>query len=208
MDAFRAKGDFSGLRGDWTMKAACTLGKKTTSAQITVKAPTKEDKNERIVADIDLVDFSVDPLSTDTKVEDLVLPPASGGLLVALYQYRELLAFGEKGFSGDFSHGGVAPFYPPLPGDAKPDYAKQRVMCEVLRTRLAGVPARWYFSQTDGNLLGFEVAVDPDDDPCEVYLSDYHQQDGRSLPGRMEVRFKDKTYAVLSGITWKMEAAK
>ena len=147
MDAFRTKGDFSGLRGDWTMKAVCTLGKKTTSAQITVKAPTKEDKNERVVAEIDLVDFSVDPLSTDTKVEDLVLPPASGGLLVALYQYRQLLAFGDKGFTGDFSHGGVAPFYPPLPGDAKPDYAKQRVMCEVLRTRLAGVPARWYFSK-------------------------------------------------------------
>jgi S1-C subfamily serine protease len=208
LDAFHAKGDFSGLRGDWTLKAACTLGKKTSTAQIAVKAPTKEDKSEKVVADIDLVGFTVDPLSTDTKLEDLVLPPGSGGLLVALYQYRQLLAFGDKGFSGEFSHGGVEPFYPPLPGDAGPDYTKQRVMCEVLRTRLAGAPAKWYFSKSDGSLLGFEVAVDRDDDPCEVYLSEYHQEDGRSLPGRMEVRYKDKTYAVLNGINWKLEAAK
>ena len=41
--------------------------------------------------------FRVDPLiGPDTKVEDLVLPPASGGLLVALYQYRQLLALARR----------------------------------------------------------------------------------------------------------------
>ena len=136
---------------------------------------------------------------TDTKVEDLSLAArASGGLLVALYQYRQLLAFGDKGFSGDFSHGGVEPFYPPLPGDAAPDYAKQRVMCEVLRTRLAGVRRQVV-------LLARPTAT------CSASRSPWTATTIRAkstcrttirrtavLPGRMEVRYKDKTYAILN----------
>ena len=31
-----------------------------------------------------------------------------------------------------------------------------------------------------------------DEDPCEVYLSDYQAVDGRQLPHRIEVRYGDK----------------
>ena len=37
-----------------------------------------------------------------------------------------------------------------------------------------------------------------DDDPCEVYLSDYKPVDGRLLPYRIEVRTGDKRYAVFT----------
>ncbi len=208
LDAFHKKtGDFNDFKGDWTLKASATLGKKTSSAQLSVRAPTKDDKNEKVVGSIDMIDYDLDPFSADTKLEDLEAPKGSGGLLLALYQYRQLLAFGEKGFSGDFSHGGVEPLYLPPAEGAAPDYAKQRVLCEVLRTRLAGVAAKWYFSRDDQTLLGFEVTVDRDDDPCEVFLSDYRPESGGQLPGRIEVRYKDKTYAVLNVNKWDLNKA-
>jgi len=205
LSAFHQKtGDFGAFQGDWTLKASCTLGRKTSAAQISVRAPNKDNKNERIVGSVDMIDYDFDPLNTETKLEDLQSPKGSGGLLLALYQYRQLLAFGEKGFSGDYSHGGVEPLYLPPAEGAAPDYAKRRVLCEVLRTRLAGVAAKWYFSRDDQTLLGFEVTVDRDDDPCEVFLSDYRAESGGQLPGRIEVRYKDKTYAVLNVNKWDL----
>ena len=200
------------------MKADCIIGKKTSSAEVSVRPPDKDQKNEQIAATIDGIDYALDPLSTDpeeTKLENLMRPKDSGGLLLALYQYRQLLTQGEKGFTGEFVHGGVEPFYPPSVVGSPPDYRK-RVMCDVLRTNQAGVAAKWYFRRSDqdkwympqaptGELIGFEVAVDHDEDPCEVYLSDYAQQEGGSLPGRMEVRYKDKTYAVLTNVQFTME---
>jgi hypothetical protein len=86
------------------------------------------------------------------------------------------------------------------------------VYAEVIRTAQAGLPAKWYFSTkedgTKGQLLGFEVTTDPDDDPCEVYLSDYKDVEGRQMPGRIEVRYGDKVYAVLNVTSWKLEAAR
>ncbi len=98
---------------------------------------------------------------------------------MALYQYRQLLVYGPKGFASSFSHGGIEPFYPPGPSLSKVDYLKLRVDAEVLRTRHAGVDGKWYFSTrndaTAGQLLGFEIFMDRDEDPCEVYLSDYRK---------------------------------
>ena len=131
-----------------------------------------------------MIDYDLDPLSTDTKLEDLASRPrAAAACCWRCTSIAQLLAFGEKGFSGDFSHGGVEPLYLPPADGAAPDYAKQRVLCEVLRTRLAGVAAKWYFSRDDQTLLGFEVTVDRDDDPCEVFLSDYRPESGGQLPG-------------------------
>ena len=45
------------------MKAVCHARQEDQIGPDHRQAPNKEDKNERIVADIDLVDFSVDPLS-------------------------------------------------------------------------------------------------------------------------------------------------
>jgi len=87
----------------------------------------------------------------------------------------------------------------------------------VLRTKYAGVPAKWYFAQKDdpdrkivkGQLLGFEIttAGEPPD-PCEIYLSDYQKVDGRMLPGVIEVVFNDKNFATFKAITYKLEGVK
>jgi hypothetical protein len=120
--------------------------------------------------------------------------------------YRQLLAFGEKGFVGEFSHGGHEPFYLPTPPGAKPDYNAQKVMCEVLRTRHANMSARWYFSLKDQRLLGFEVSIDRDDDPCEVTLLDYKPVDGRLLPHKMQVRHGDEVYAEFTNLKYTFAA--
>ena len=120
-------------------------------------------------------------------------PRGSGGLPIALYHYWQLLTIGQKGFEGDFSHGGHEPFYPPQ-GEMRGDFHKLRVDCEVLRTEHVGVAGKWYFSQKDQTLLGFEIKIDRDDDPCEVYLSDYREVDGRKLPHKIEVRHGNDRY--------------
>jgi hypothetical protein len=157
--------------------------------------------------DLDGILYDVEPLATKQDDERIKDPPGSGGLMLALYQYRQLLAFGEKGFVRDFYHGGVEPYYPPPAEGEKADYTKQRVDCEVLRTNLAGVPGRWFFSPRDGTLLGFEI-IPVDGDPCEVYLSDYKAVDGRMLPHRIDVQYGKDRYASLTVKGYKLSEAK
>jgi len=183
-------------------------------AEVMVKDKGAMDgKNDVVQGIIDGLDYSLEPLNTKEKTEAFKDPPDSGGLLLALYQYRQMLVYGPKGFVGEFSHGGNEPFYPP-PADVKekPDYAKLRVDTEVLRTKHAGIPGKWYFSLKDdgtrGQLLGFEVTADRDEDPCEVYLSQYKDVDGRKLPHHIEVRSGNGVYAVLEVSAYKLEAGK
>src|SRR5207302_1196760 len=122
-----------------------------------------------------------------------------GGVMVALMQYRQMLAFGEKGFPGDgFYHGGIEPYYPP-PEGSKPEYAKNRQDCEVLVTKLGAFPAKWYFSRKDATLLGGEVWLDErDKDPCELFFTKYKKDSaGRDVPEEIEVRYGKSRFAKL-----------
>jgi S1-C subfamily serine protease len=196
---FRRHGDFRKMGKAWTIECDGDIRGRHAIASFTIteeKEAGGKSRVPKVVGVLGGVDYPLEPLRPGQKAEDLKEPRGSGGLLVALYQYQQLLAVGEKGFTV-FSHGGVEPFYPPLPGSSHPDYAKQRVDCEVLRTEQANVAAKWYFSQKDQTLLGFEVTVDDKDDPCEVYLSEYKKADGREVPGRIDVRYGDNRYATL-----------
>jgi S1-C subfamily serine protease len=210
-------GDFSKVTGDWELAttgrlyAAGNKGK-FIAADLSVKDKgAKDGKNDRVIAILDGLDYSLEPLNQNEKDNAFKDPPESGGLLTAFYHYRQLLAFGMKG--GEVSHGGTEPLYlpPPAGNTGRVDYSKLRVEAEVLRTRFAGIDGKWYFSTKDGSrgqLLAFEVTPERDEDPCEVYLSDYQKADDRMLPQRIEVRQGDKTYAVLTAKTWKLSPAK
>lgn len=216
LKAFHEHGDFRKSTGDWGLRSTGTLyagvgprGKRLV-ADFRIKNKGARDKqNDLIQAIVDGLDYSLEPLNDEEKPVTRRDPPDSGGLLMALYQYRQLLVYGAKGFATSFSHGGVEPFYPPQEGQTKPDYGKLRVDTEVLRTRHAGVDGKWYFSMknddTAGQLLGFEIWLDGDEDPCEVYLFDYKDVDGGKLPHRLEIHFGDKTYANLIVNRWKIE---
>jgi S1-C subfamily serine protease len=219
----KKSGDFSALTGDWLIECKGVLhtaarGKDIKATFAIRDKGAADGKSAKVLADIDGLDYSLEPLSTSEKADNFKQPTESGGLLLALYQYRQLLALGAKGFVGEFSHGGTEPFYPPpLSDKEKRDYVKQRVDCDVLRTKHAGVPAKWYFAQADdkagrwqkGQLIGFEVTADRDEDPCEVYLFDYRDVrgagPGRKLPHTLEVRRADKRYATLNVTDYRLK---
>ena len=81
----------------------------------------------------------------------------------------------------------------------------------MLVTKHGSVNCKWYFSRKDGTLLGFEtfIAKEAEDtenrDPCEVYFHDYKDVGGRKLPHKIEVRFRDKRYAVLTVSGYALE---
>jgi hypothetical protein len=155
-------------------------------------------------------EYKLDPLKVGHEITALKEPTGSGGLLAALYQYRRLLTLGATGFEANFAHGGREPIYPTPadPAKAKKGYQSWRVDTEVLLTEHAAMPAKWYFSPTDHTLLGFEVSVDPEADPCEVYLSDYRSVEGRLLPHRFEVRHGNDSFGTFTIKSYQLAAAK
>jgi S1-C subfamily serine protease len=214
---FAKIGDFSKELGDWTLKFTgkqldAGAGRAITSTVIIRERGAADGKSPKVIVDIDGLDFPLEPLNVNEKAETFKDPPNSGGWVLATYMYRQMLAYGPKGFTRDFHHGGVEPYYPPTKED-KPDYFKIRVMCEVIRGKYAQVDTRWYFATEDdkegrwkkGQLVGFEVSPDKDDDPCEVCLSHYKDFGGRQMPSSFLVRRGGKPYAelTLTGVTLK-----
>ncbi|MSR31580.1 MAG: trypsin-like serine protease [Gemmataceae bacterium] len=206
--AFKKSGDFTSLKGAWQMQATGKLGDKGRQAVVVLRAVPKgaKDANNDLLQGIfDGIDFSVEPLAVEVSGQALRDPPGSGGLLVAFFQLRQLLVYGEKGFVGNFSHGGVEPYYPPPTEGTKPDYLALRVDAQILRTSLGGVNTKWFF-HLNGQLLGLEVTLDRDEDPCEVHFSEYRKDaSGRELPGRLIVKYGDRDYAALRVDGWKLD---
>src|SRR5690606_19329682 len=114
---------------------------------------------------------AVKPLKPDAPLGELQLPQGSGGLLASLYLTRRLWTQWDQGFEIGFDHGGHEPFYPPVPpspaGAEPPPPASTRVECEVVRGKHGPFEAKFYYSRTDHKLLGCEVVVTEQDDPCE-----------------------------------------
>jgi hypothetical protein len=196
LDAFKTNGDFSSLTGDWTITAEGRRGQgspEATQFKIT-ETKGKAGKGTYTVVKMKMGDndYEVVPLRQGQETADLKEPTESGGLLLGLYLYNRLLTQGAAGFEQQCDHGGYEPFYPPTAGKS---LVASRVMTEVLRTQHGPAYAKWFFAQDDHRLLGFEVRLQEDEDPCEVYLSEYSKVDGRLLPGRMDVRYKDDAYA-------------
>jgi S1-C subfamily serine protease len=146
--------------------------------------------------------FSLDPLEVGQNLNALKDPPRSGGLLAALYQYRRFLTSGAGGFEGGFTHGGNEPIYPP--STEKKTYKDLRVDTEVIHTEHAAVPAKWYFSQKDHTLAAVEATVDREDDPCEIYFSDFRKVDGRLLPHKIDVRYGNELYGSFNVTSYKV----
>jgi serine protease Do len=210
LDAFVKNGDFSKLTGDWTINLGGKLltgaGADVTGKVLIQEKGAADGKSPKVLLDVAELIFPLEPLNPSEKAESFKDPPDSGGLVLAFYLYRQLLVYGAKGFTREFYHGGIEPYYPPM-GKEKPDYAKDRVMAEVLRGKYAGIDTRWFFAMDDdkqdrwkkGQLIGFEVTPDKDEDPCEVCLSEYRDiGGGRKMPSKLHVRRGDKKYADLT----------
>lgn len=205
--SFKKHGDFTGLSGEWAMDCELEVKKKKSPAQLTI---TEEKGNSgarpvvRFTVDSVKLD-DLEPLKSGQETESLKQPLGSGGIMMALYHYRELLSRGEKAFPRIFSHGGHEPFYPPKADGSQPkSIGDLRVDTEVLHTEEGDVQGKWYFSLKDQTLLGFEIWIGRNDDPCEVYLSDYREVDGRKMPHRLEVRYGNEKFGTFAVKSWKV----
>ncbi len=169
-----AGADFFKTTGVWTLKGEHSRGG---AIEINLAANKVEGVFPAEKASLDL-----------TKDLDAQLAPAgSGGLLVALHLWRQLLVEGPEKF-GDVSYYGTAP-QRDLPGVA-----------DVLIATRNVVEMRLSFDPATGRLQTLEMVADPDEDPCEIRFSDYREVDGRQFPHTLEVRRGDFVYGKL---TWK-----
>ena len=77
-------------------------------------------------------------------------------------------------------------------------------LAEVLNTSAGIFKAKWFFAKDDAKLLGFELRQqDLNEDPCEVYFSDYKAVDGRQLPHRIQVYYRDVHYGTFTVTSYK-----
>ncbi|HEX4610355.1 MAG TPA: PDZ domain-containing protein, partial [Urbifossiella sp.] len=195
--AAKKHGDFAAAGGTWAAEGSYDADARKGDMRFEI-APGSGDE-AKITLKLN-IEHKLQPLR-QTDAREQAEPIGSGGLMMALYHYHRFLTVGVKGFEGEFIHAGSEPFYP-LPADGaapKGGLAALRVDADVLRTRHGPVTCKWYFGKADGRLLGYEVYLVKNGEPCEVYLSDYRDAGaGRSLPHRIECRFADKRYAVLT----------
>lgn len=204
---FKKHGDFSGVKGEWALEGTVDLARKKGA---TIKITLGEDKNKKTMVyfDLDGVKYDLEPLKAGQDGRQLKQPNGSGGIMLALHAWRQLLTLQEKGFVGQFAHGGSEPFYPPRPEGEQPKSLKElRVDTEVIATEEADVSAKWYFSLKDQTLLGFELWTERGGDPCEVYFSDYKAVDGRELPHRLDVRYGNERYGTFTIKEYKVAKA-
>ncbi len=196
---FQGHGNFTELKGKWTVSGQAKLGDSRAAQPFQVDLD-----GDKLAIDLDRIVSKLDVVN-DIKVKTIIdTPTDSGGLLMALYQYHNLMVLPNKDttFNSDFSHGGTEPFY--LDGNVM-----QRIDANVLRTTSGSISVKWYFAKDDKKaeaaglkpnmLAGFEVTVDPDLDPCEVYLSDYRAvKGGQMFPHKMSVVYGNKQYGTLT----------
>lgn len=208
--------DYSNLVGDWVWTG--TYDRENRGGDFMAKIEEVKDpadpKNThtQVSLQLGLTDYKLEPLKQGLTTADLTEPPYTGGLMMAMYQYRRFLTLGVKSSEGDkCNHAGMEPIYMmPIDGSKPKKLEDVRVWCEVIRTEHADVPGKWYFYRSDlnpgmkgspypeGALIAAEVYVDRASDPCELYFGEFKDAGGKVLPHRMEVRNGDKRYAMLN----------
>jgi len=148
------------------------------------------------------IDDSLKPISSESAAERS-LPQGSGGLLAAMYLMKLFFVEGQPGFNRNdsnnpgFVHGGIEPVYP-IGHDLKGGGKESRIDCEVIRAQKGTYVAKFFFDQKSGQLVGFESTYTKDEDPCEVYVTDFKDVNGLKLPHKIAVRSGDKPYCTMT----------
>jgi len=181
LDAWRRLGDFRGLRGTWAL-AGEALGTgeirfEISDSGVLLRLPRREY-----------------PWTAGEDFGSSPDPPESGGLLPAVYLWRNLAVL-EPGQFGDVSYLGTVP----LPG--------YEGLVDALSALSGGTECRFLFDPEEGHLLAVEFFAAEDVDPCEVYFTDYREVEGRQVPGQMEVRVGDVPYATFLLSEYQFEKA-
>jgi S1-C subfamily serine protease len=208
LTAFQKHGDFKSLEGTWVFDGTVRLKQLKTDSKVHIEIAGNQDK-PMVRVQVDQFPYALEPFKENQDPAELRQPLGSGCLLPALYLYQRLLTKGAAGFEVECDHGGVEPLYPPALEGKMPGSLKDlRVDGEVLTTRMGPFLAKWFFALDDQKLLGFEVRLTDNEDPCEVYFSDYRKVEGRDLPHRMQVVYGNERYGVFTFQAFRVQKGK
>lgn len=123
----------------------------------------------------------------DVELQTQLSPRNSGGLLLALHQWRRMLVHGPEQF-GDVYYLGTGPLYGP---------SGLEQVADVLVGTWDVLESRFYFHPETSELIGLELFPDIEVDPCELLFRDYQVINGKAMPGEIEVHFGDEKYATI-----------
>jgi S1-C subfamily serine protease len=172
--SFQSRGDFSTAGGAWKLSG---------------------DWNGTDKVDITLADdkstgnFPQGPTQLDASqdLDQQLGPPGSGGLLVALHLWRQMLVEGPEKF-GNVVYYGTAPF------DGQSDHA------DIMLATRNVADLRLTFNATGDQLLSLEMVADATEDGCELRFTDYRAVGDRQLPHRVEIHHGDE---LVGQIQWQ-----
>lgn len=170
-NAFVARGDFAGIGHNWEIR-----GKDATDGDVEIKL--SEGHGSIVMpAGRSEAEFGL-------SLAETLSPPRSGGLLAALHLWQRLLVLGPRQF-GEVNYFGTLP------------WPTEKQLPDCLVGVQGGVETRFYFAPLEGDLVGVEMQAAEDQDPCEIYFSDFRPVEGRRMPHRWIVRHGDETFADL-----------
>lgn len=168
--ALLAGGDFTPLAGLWTLKGDLAPHG---------DAEFKLDDKQTLAV---LPGGPLRLLATD-DFTSLLEPVDSGGLLVALHLWRQMLVAGFASFDDVYYLGTV-----PLEG--------VKGLADVLVATRGAVECHFYFDAEEGRLIAMEMYPDDAADPCELYFGEFVEVEGRLCPSRIEARYAGEVYGV------------
>jgi serine protease Do len=164
--AWKAKGDFSQVPGEWKLTGTLAdEGKIELSLGSEISTGT--------------MPWGAGKVEEGKDLDQQQGPAGSGGLLAALHLWRTLLVAGPQKF-GEVYYYGEAPY----PG--------MQSLADVLVGTRNVAELNLAFDPQTGLLGVLEMTVDEDADPCEVRFSDYRDVAGRQVPHKLEVRQGDR----------------
>lgn len=178
-DAYLARGDFAQAGWDLTIRAQDSAGQ-----DVEIRL-AEEDGSIAMPIGVSQAQFG-------SSLVDALSPPRSGGLLAALHLWQRLTLVGPQKF-GEVFYLGTLP------------WPNEQQLPDCLVGIYGGVETRFYFNPADGDLVGIEMQAADDQDPCEVYFSDFQAVDGRRLPHHWVIRHGERTFAELRIVDYQWQ---
>jgi serine protease Do len=212
---FSQRGDFSKFTGPWIIEGSIKFFKANAASALRIEIADEKAREGVGITPVVRMKVGDEPLPHELfpqkpgqMTKDYKTPEGSGGLLAALYLYRNFLMKGDKAFETEWIDVGMEPFYPPS-ADRKKSFKDRKMMAEVMSGKSGPYTAKFFFNKEDakeaGKLEYFEVRLYESEDPCEVYCSNYKQlPGGQWLPHRLTVIHGDTVYGELDFSSIKM----
>ena len=160
--AFQSRGDFSSAGGSWKLTGDWAGGGKV-ELTLTNDASSGNFPSGAV------------KLEPGQDLDQQLGPPGSGGLLVALHLWRQMLVEGPDKF-GNVVYYGTAPF------EGSQDQA------EIMLATRNVAELRLTFSPSGDQLVALDMVADSADDGCELRFADNRLVGDRQLPHRVEIR--------------------